>query len=207
MKVFDRVAIVCDHTMAEEAGALRAILEMYRLRVDLYRVVQGRNVVDFFGTAASQYESTIICAHGVGDGADMCIRLEAADQKDGDVNAETGWEAVNYDLTPDRISTLVKARGGMLVTTACGGGREPLARAFLEAGYDDYVGSRNMAIEMDAALVFVVNFFYHLLAGDRAGGLAGPAPRDAVSLAAATDPDSQHGPGEMVHYARHVPAV
>ena len=49
MKLGDKVGVVCDHTLIEEARAIRAALESFRLHVELYRLVQRGQAEDFFG--------------------------------------------------------------------------------------------------------------------------------------------------------------
>ena len=50
MKLFDRVAIVCDHTpeILQAASALRTVLECFGLRVDFHYLIQKRQVIEFF---------------------------------------------------------------------------------------------------------------------------------------------------------------
>ena len=40
LSLFTPVAIVCDHSMNDDASALRGILESFRLRVDFYHFLK-----------------------------------------------------------------------------------------------------------------------------------------------------------------------
>jgi hypothetical protein len=109
----------------------------------------------------------VLCAHGHGPDDDPKIRLEVVDQKDGDPDAVEGWERRPFDLSRGNVPGLVTVPRGVLVAGGCGAGREPLARAFLEAGYDGYVGATEDYVDGDSALLFTIGFFYHLLADER----------------------------------------
>jgi hypothetical protein len=160
--------VACDKTFVEQASAMRAVLEAMRLRVDLYRFVQRRNVLDFFASDAGRYDVTVLCSHGLGVDSDMAIRLEVVDQADGDTSAPIGWANVQCDLTVESIPRIVTGfSGGTLLALECGGGRPPLANAFLAAGYHDYIGSTETYYDADAGLLFAANLFYHLLARKR----------------------------------------
>lgn len=84
-------------------------------------MVQARNVGEFFTDRAKDYDATVIVSHGVGDAADMCVRLSVVDQVDGGVEAVTGWTDMNVDLTPARIRQMISGMHGTLLCTACGG--------------------------------------------------------------------------------------
>jgi hypothetical protein len=203
MKLFDRVAIACDKTFVEHASATRAVLEAMRLRVDFYRFVQRRNVLDFFAADAGRYEFTVLWSHGLGVESDMAIRLEVVDQAEGDMCAPAGWAGVQCDLTVESIPRIVTgASGGTLLALGCGGGRPPLANAFLAAGYHDYIGSTETYYDADSGLLFAANLFYHLLAEDRDFDDRSFTIGEAVGRAAATDPEFKYGPGVMRHYSR-----
>jgi hypothetical protein len=205
MKLFDRVAVVCDETFVEHASATRAFLEAMRLRVDFYRLVQRRNVLDFFGRDAARYDYTVLWSHGLGDGDGMAVRLQVVDQAEGDLRATTGWSGVQCDLTVETIPEIVTGvSGGTLVALGCGAGRPPLAQAFLAAGYDGYIGSTPKYYDADAALLFTTSFFYYLLAEDRDFEDRTHTVAQAVHLAAAADPGFRCGPGVMRYYTSHL---
>ena len=80
-----------------------------------------------------------------------------------------------------------------MISMGCGAGREPLAKAFLEAGYDGYVGATEEYIDGDSAFVFTVNLFYHLMAGERDFHWKSYTVAEAVERAALTEPDFDVG--------------
>lgn len=49
MELFEEVAVVTDARSCEEAYTVRSVLESYRLRVRFERLVQRRQLDDFFG--------------------------------------------------------------------------------------------------------------------------------------------------------------
>jgi hypothetical protein len=60
MKLFDTVAIVCDHSMVGVATAIRAPLEAMNLHVRLYKLVQYQQAISFFANEARLYNYLII---------------------------------------------------------------------------------------------------------------------------------------------------
>lgn len=122
MKLGDRVAIVCDHTMAEEAGAIRAVLEANRLRADLYRLVQRWQAEEFFARRAKEYEYVVICCHGSLKPVAR-IKFEVIVPKK--ENPELG-DMVEFDLTAENIPDRLTGFTGVVVSTACESGAEEL---------------------------------------------------------------------------------
>src|SRR3712207_6711354 len=108
MKVMDMksfgppVAVVTDRN-SEEANALRAALEVFRLRVDFYRMVQRRQLLAFLAGEHIPYDYTVLCGHGTGPDDAPKLVMEVVDQVAGDDEAETGWEPVLVELTPQTI--------------------------------------------------------------------------------------------------------
>src|SRR5215207_1589363 len=187
MKHFEHVAVV-GSSEASYPLVLRSFLEEFGLRVDLYRLYQKRNVEDFFAGRGVPKECryTGLCGHG--PDADPKIRL-----KDGDPDAVEGWEPRPFDLSKGNVPGLVTAPRGVLVAGGCGAGREPLARAFLEAGYDSYVGATEDYVDRDSALLFTIGFFYYLLADERDYAPRTFTDREAAERAAAMDCEFELG--------------
>jgi hypothetical protein len=210
MNLFEHVAVV-GSSEASDPLVLRSVLEEFGLRVDLYRLYQKRNVEDFFAGRGVPKECryTGLCGHGPDD--DPKIRLEVVDQKDGDPDAVEGWEPRPFDLSKGNVPGLVTAPRGVLVAGGCGAGREPLARAFLEAGYDGYVGATEDYVDRDSALLFTIGFFYHLLADERDYAPRTFTDREAAERAAAMDcefelgtrPYRYWGPEDVAAHSKH----
>lgn len=151
MKLGDEVGVVCDHTLIEEARAIRAALESLRLRVDLHRLVQRRQAEDFFGRQAGGYESLVLCAHG----SEERIKLEVIEPKQ--ENPELG-EMVGFLLKPETIPDQLIGFRGTLVSTACASGLEPFGAAFLKAGCRAYHGPTGYG-DLTSATMYVIAFF------------------------------------------------
>ena len=201
MRLFTPVAIVHDHTMAHVASALRGVLEAFHLRVDYYRMVQLRQVQSFFASPSPFYEYMVILAHGSGEmKEDMHIAFEVGDQKDGKYEEPEGWELVTYKLTPAEIAKSARRPGGALLSLACGSGREPLARAFLERGFRAYIGPETTYYNTASGLLFFINFFYHLTSETRDYCTVIRSERAAFELAAGTDPGFDCGPSVFRYY-------
>lgn len=167
MKLFTRVAIICDHTLLDEALALRRVLESFTLHVDFYQLVQARHVVEFFAAPPAGCDAVIIVVHGDGEDSAPYLRFDVIDQETADYQSPTGWHPTILEWTPERIRTQVGKGLGTVISLACGGGRAPLAEAFLDAGCDAYIGAVERYIDMHSAMMFAISFFYWLLAEDR----------------------------------------
>ena len=194
MKLFEHVAVAVS-SEDPAALALQSVLQQLGLRVHLYRFYQMRNVEDFFAGEGVPEECryTVICAHGHGPDDDPKIRLDVVDQKDGDPTAIEGWEPYEFDLCKDNIPELATAPRGTLVATGCGAGREPLARAFLEAGYEGYVGATQPYVDSDSAFLFTIGFFYHVLADERDYAPRTFSNKEAAERVAGMDRDFELG--------------
>ena len=187
MKLFSRVAIVCDHTpeMLQMASALRAMLEGFSLRVEFHHLVQKRQIAEFFSRSDLECDYTVVFTHG-DEGKHLTFHV--VDQADGDYDKEEGWSSIVFALTPDNIPKYVNGPSGTLISFACGGGRGALPRAFLAAGYDAYVGADADYIDADACLLFATGLFYCLLAEERDSGTRAYTLPEAVEQASKMDP-------------------
>jgi len=190
MKLFERVAIVCDHTpeMLEMAGALRAMLESFTLRVDFHHLIQKRQMLDFFAQSP-EADFTVLFTHGEG----KQLTFTVVDQEDGDFEAVHGWEEVKFALTPENIPEVVRGAHGTLIAVGCGGGKLTFADAFLAAGYEAFVGAATDYVDGNASLLFLVGFFYHLLAESQDYAPQGYTIEEAVVRASEIDRDFAEG--------------
>jgi len=154
VRLGDKVGVVSDHTLIEEARAIRAALESFRLRVELHRLVQRWQAEDFFGRRAKDYEHLVLCAHGT----EGRIKLEVIEPKKD--NPELG-EFVGYLLKPATIPDQESGFRGTLISTACCSGQEAFGTAFLKAGCRAYLGPTGYA-DLTSATLYVIAFFYFL---------------------------------------------
>ncbi|MCA9894138.1 MAG: hypothetical protein KC615_14210 [Anaerolineae bacterium] len=199
MKLFTPIAIVCDHSFAEEALAIRAILESFRLRVDFYRLVQKPQLAHFFQNV--QYPYSIIMCHGSGTTAeDMHLALQVGEQKDGDYDQTDGWSVTTVKVTPQWIKDNIHDRQGALISTACGSGREPIAHAFLQSGYSSYIAPIETYYDATAGFIFVTNYFYFLMSEDRDYIPYIYTEEQAFEHASKIDSDYRYGPQAFRRY-------
>jgi hypothetical protein len=70
-------------------------------------------------------------------------------------------------------------------------GREPIARAFLDAGCKAYIAPLT-PVDQDSDALFIIGFFYHLLSEERDPTLA-CADEEAVRRAASIDTAFKEG--------------
>ncbi len=202
MKLFDTVAIITDQHFDEHSLALRTVLEAMRLRVDYFRVVQDRNVTDFFAQRAGCYGLTIVFTHGTGPDGAPSIDFACVTQAEGDRTSTEDWRPTHVRLTPQTVDELIGRRGrGTFLTLACGSGRPALAEALLEQGYDTVIGPTDPYWSAEAALLFGITYCYGLLSQDR--DYSQPySPARAFEMARAMDPQVAHGPRVAARYVR-----
>ena len=183
---------------------LQSVLQQLGIRAHLYRFYNPQQVTDFFARKGVPEECrfTILCAHAGGPAGDPAIHYDLVEQKDGDNTDPYGWEDYDLEISESTIPDLVTKARGTLVAMGCGAGREPLARAFLEAGYDGYVGATEEYVDGDSAFVFTVNLFYHLMAEERDFAPKSHTVAEAVELAALTDPDFAEGTRPYRYWGR-----
>jgi hypothetical protein len=208
LRYFDSVVIACNHEFFDIAVALRAMLECFNLRVHLYYCVQKRQLLDALtgNVPASKY--FVLLCHGGGDEnvpiespEDLVLFLKVIDE----IPGRTGeWEECELRLTPENIPQLVKLEEHTLITVACGSGREPLVKAFLQAGCAAYIAPIK-PLDDTAALQFVNAFFYHLLVSERDPALS-CTEEEAVKRAAALDIDFQEGT-RLFRYFANTPVI
>ncbi len=167
MKMFDSVVIVCDQGSLDIATAIRASLELFRLRVHFYLCVQKQNVIDVLAGAIPPSDYVVLVNHGIDtDQIDVATLdshqagFQVVDLIDGE------WKSIWFALTPSNVLHTVKLPGRTIISGGCSSGREPLAQAFLESGCRAYIGPvENPDQDVDA--LFVISFFYHLLVSER----------------------------------------
>ena len=194
MKLFSRVAVVTDHTMLQEAYAIRAVLEAFRIRVEFIRFVQKPHILEFFSRGDPPSYTVIVC-HGTGEPPDdLHLALEVGEQKDQRYEETEGWSLETVKMTPTYIRHNIRGRRGTLISYACGSGRQPLAEAFINAGYSSYIAPLETYYDSQAGIAFITSFFYLLLSEDRDYVKRTYSEEEAVRLAAALDSDFKYGP-------------
>ena len=201
MKMFDTVNIACDQGALDVGMAVRAALELFRLRAHLHFCVQKRNVLDFLAGHIPESEYVVLCCHGLGSANDE--KEIPREMKMGfNVVHQIGreWQKFEFALTPLNIPKLIKLPGRKVIALGCGCGREPLARAFLRSGCKAYIGATR-PVDQDSTALFAIAFFYHLLRPE-----CDPAIRcsdkEAFERAAAVDALSREGTHVFRYYDR-----
>ncbi|MGI4788081.1 MAG: hypothetical protein ACRYFS_04445 [Janthinobacterium lividum] len=205
MKMYKSVVICCDKSakIFQDATAIRAALEAFGLRVHLYDLAQKRSALELLAGMMPECDYVILLCHGgVDSNGEAQLNLKVVDQADGDYENPNGWELVTLSLTPTNIPEYVKGMGRTLVCCSCGAGQEPFAQAFLEAGYKGYIAPQGNYINANAAMIFVIAFFYHLLTESRIDDEPTKlTDQEAVSLASALDADYPRGTRTFHYYS------
>lgn len=205
MKLYDSMVMIHDNSpdLASDISAVRASLEAFGLRVHLYDLVQKQNALEVLAGAIPECEYVILWCHGGRhpDG-ERQLSFRVIDQVDGDYGKSRGWEGVTVSLTPANIPDYFNGNGRTLICIACGSGQDTFAQAFRECGYKAYIAPRGNGVHMNAAVLFIIGFFYHLMAGTRLD--AEPfhhTAEEAVALAAQADTNYTEGTCTFHYYA------
>ena len=194
MEMFDSVVIGCYPSTQDIGMAVRGALELFRLNAYMHYCVQKRNVVDFLAGGVPESDYVVLCCGGAND-----TRLDApmSEMKIVFLNlveqVEGKWGPTELVLTPETIGEYVMLEGRTVITLGCGTGREPIARAFLDAGCKGYIGPVD-AIDQDATALFTIGFFYHLLQHTRPG-MERISDEEAVKQAGGIDRVCREGTG------------
>jgi hypothetical protein len=72
----------------------------------------------------------------------------------------------------------------------------------LEAGYEGYVGATEEYVDSDSAILFVIGFFYNVLADERDYAPRIFTDREAAERAAAMDQDFELGTRAYRYWSR-----
>lgn len=187
MRMFDSVVVIADPCTLELAVAVRAALEAFRLRVHVYQCVQKQNLLDVLSGAIPPADYVVLCVGGFHPPEPESLHFrQMVHQVDG------VWQETDLWLTPDAVRETVNLPGRTIVVCGgCNAGTEGLAEAFLNAGCTAYLASAE-AIDADAAVLFTIGLFYHLMQEERDPSAA-CSLQEAVSRAAAMDPLSEEG--------------
>ena len=202
MRMFDEVAIVTDRTNVGLAEAVRGVLEGFDLHVHFYQLVQRRQAVELFGSGGPPCDWTVLIAHGVRADNATAIRFDVRDNPSDDSRAIEGWFLTTLDLAPANIPSIVKNPHGVYITNACLGGDPLLAKAFLDAGCEAYIGSLAGHQDTDSGTVFLISLFYFLLTGDRDFSPREYSLEEAVERAREVHGDWEHGTAGFRCYTR-----
>ena len=205
MKMFDSVVIVCDQGSLDIATAIRASLELFRLRVHFYFCVQKQNVLDVLAGEIPPSDYIILCSHGI-DTEKIDIAspdshqagFQVVDFIDGE------WKTIWFGLTPSSVSEIVKLAGRTIISCGCSSGREPLAQAFLRSGCRAYIGPIE-GVDQDADALFCIGFFYHLLSHERDSKIS-CTDREAAERASQFDTYARSGTHLFCYYETDAPA-
>jgi hypothetical protein len=167
--------------------------------------VQKGEALAFLAGARPVCQYLVLGGHGTGSDEEPRIPFEVVDQANSDPRAVDGWGPVSLDLTPESIPELVRGGRETIIAGGCGAGRTPLADAFLEAGFNAVIGPTERYVDADSALLFVIGFFYFVLAADRDLAPSAYSDEEAVKRASRLDPDFKHGTLSYRYYVGAAP--
>lgn len=193
---------------SEQAFAIRSGLEQMRLRVTVYHGVWKQHLLDFFAVRFPAMTRSCSAARAAGARRKgksgrrkrWASRTACVENLDGKFQ----WGLTEFVLTPANIPERVHLPGKTLITSACGSGREAFARAFLGAGCRTYIATSGET-DQNAVNLFILAFFYHLLANER-DPQADCTERQAFERAASLDTWCRWGTHRFRYYT-HDPAA
>ena len=161
MEMFDSVVVAYGPSTFDLAMPIRAMLELFRLRVPTYHCCQKQNLLDVLAgkVPASDY---VVLVFGGGHGDDLdrggCISCPAL------VEPVAGeWRSTDVKLFPEDIRRTVNLGGRTVLCVGCHAGWEPLARAFIDSGCRAYIAPTE-SIDQNSTTMFACAFFHYLMA-------------------------------------------
>lgn len=164
-----KIALVVSES--PDAEAVRGVLECFSVRVFRHGIGRGDDLVAVL-SGEDIYPDTdhlILCCHGH-EGKIVMPEL-------GPGVARADEPVGNWG--PEEVRRYAKLPPILVLNTGCDLGRPDMVRAFLDSGCRAYVGAADYP-EGDAALFFVVRFYYELLTKKC-------TEREAVELARSQD--------------------
>lgn len=166
--------IICGDT-GMEWQALRAVLESFGLKVIIYPIGRPNDFIDILNGAAlyAGINHLIICAHGE-NGAFLLPELSQEIFEKGEPRV------TQFDAS--LIERYGKLKGQLVLTTGCTLGDGMLAEAFIKIGCRRFIGPEGY-IEGNAAIFFVVRFYYEMIANGR-------QEEEAFQIAKSTDSET-----------------
>jgi hypothetical protein len=194
------VVIACDGALGsfQQATAIRGVLEAFGVQVHLYELMQKQIVVDFLSGNYPDCDYVIWFCNGYpGENGEEQLDFQVVHQKDNDYTSKSGWERMNFILTPSTVSQYVKDPKGTLICSATSG--ELWAEAFLSAGYQTYIAPSKADIAYNSEILFITGFFYHLLLHTLDYTDKKLTPKESVIAAASMDKYYECGT-RLFHY-------
>jgi hypothetical protein len=197
------VAIACDVVNLQQATAIRSVLEAFGVQVYLYQLVQKQIVLDFLSGnyADCDYVIWLCCGKPGANGEDE-LEFQVVHQKDNDYTNKSGWERINFILTPSTVSQYIKNPKGTLICGATSG--ELWSEAFLSVGYKQFIAPTKADIACSSEILFITGFFYHLLIHtlDYSDSDKRLTPKESVIAAASMDKYYECGTRLFHYYER-----
>ncbi|MCE5241407.1 hypothetical protein LLH23_23325 [bacterium] len=190
MHYFDTVVVITDPATHELGIALRSVLDAFRIHCDFHQCVQRQRLLRVLGGECAPSQHVVLCVGGWHPPDDEALNfIRMVDLIEG------SWQEVGLALTPEVIRDTVRLPGrSIAVLGGCNGGSSGLVEAFLDTGCSHYIaecGDVN-GVDADAALLFVIGYFYQLMQDERDRQVACSVP-EAVRRAAAMDPLAKQG--------------
>ena len=136
-----------------EAIAARSIIEWFGGITRTYFIGKAQDVVKLLGGGEKLSPNILLMCHGVDEGI---VLPELAEEI-----AKT--QPYNKYLTAENLKEFLKLDGQLVLNTGCKTGKRDFADAFINAGARYYIGPVDYP-EGDASLIYVINFYYYLIA-------------------------------------------
>lgn len=134
-----------------DGPALRGALESFGVQVNYLTIGQQRHLVAALGGDRPVAPYVVIAAHG-DEGRILMDELDESVAR---------YQPFNGDLGPDEVRRHLRLNGATVILTACDGGTDDLAAAFLDAGASAFVADTHAPFGY--ASVFVPIFLFYQL--------------------------------------------
>lgn len=166
------VALAVGPDCGLEAQAIRSCLEAFEIQVHIYWIGRPSDLVRVLSKEDADY--IILSFHGQEGKFVMPVLGEMVYEPD----------EPRENFGPIEIREHGSLRNQLVIGTGCTLGTAELAQAFLDKGARSYVAPMGY-IDGNAALYFIIRFFYEILSNDR-------SEKEAFELAASTDKETHY---------------
>lgn len=194
------VVIVCDNAAGnlQQGMAIRSVLEAFHVQVNFYQLLKKNDVLDFLSGNYPDCDYVIWFCYGSPeiDGEDR-LNFQVIHQQNNEYTSKSGWEQINFTLTPSTVLEYIKNPKGTLICGAASG--QLWAKAFISAGYNGYIAPTNKDLACNSEILFLTGFFYHLLIHNLDYTEQRLTPQESVIAAASMDSYYEYGT-KLFHY-------
>lgn len=167
MKIWDSVVIFTDYDRANPAMSIRGLLEGMHITVHIITMDCESHIQQFLSGSYPEADFVIFCTHGgCDDAGENYLQIPIWEITGQNELGQDEFEDITRKIGPNEIISSTAHPRKTFISNACHSGKEPLAKAFLNAGWCNYIGT-DVTTEPSSTLVFLATLFSLMRTEDR----------------------------------------